>query len=170
MAALPSFPKLKAEYLDYVNYTSQQVLDKIGGKVKVNKFTNTCAVRLSRTLNYNNLKLPGPKKFAGLAVVSGDDKKWYAFRVREIRKWLIHKLGQPKYDYKKKAGEDFDKNDISTYKGIIGFDIQFSDATGHLDLWDGSYFTSEKKGGLTVDYWKSATRIWIWPAAGTAPL
>lgn len=164
MADLPSFMKLKEEYLDYVNYTSSQVLDKIGGKVKINDFQNTCAVRLSRTLNYNSLELPKPGEFDGLNVVSGNDKKWYAYRVREIRKWLMGRLSAPKFDLSKQAGDAFDKKNISQYKGIIGFDIQFSDATGHLDLWDGSDFTAEKKGGLTPDYWKSATRIWVWTA------
>ena len=51
----------------------------------------------------------------------------------------------------------------SRYKGIIGFNIKFSDATGHLDLWDGNHFTSEKKNEGT-DYWERATRIWIWTA------
>jgi hypothetical protein len=164
MASLPSFAKLKAEYPDYVNYTSAQVLNNIGGKVKINAFANTCAVRLSRTLNYNSLELPGPSKFPGGAVVSGDDKKWYAFRVPDIRKWLTIKLSKPGFDLTKKAGEAFDKTTICTLKGIIGFDIKFNDATGHLDLWDGSFFTSERKGGLTVDYWESATRIWVWTA------
>ena len=159
MAVLPSFMKLKQEYLDYVTYSSPQVLSTIGGKVKVNNFANTCAVRLSRTLNYNSLELPGPNKFAGLNVVSGDDKAWYAFRVRELRPWLMQKLSRPRFNVNKKAGDAFDKKDIAKYKGIIGFDIRFSDATGHLDLWDGSFFTAEKKGGLTVNYWESATRI-----------
>ena len=80
-AGLPAFSKLKDEYPDYVRYSSQQVLEKIGGKVKENNFENTCAVRLSRTLNYNSLKLPPPSQAGGMSVVSGADGNWYAFRV-----------------------------------------------------------------------------------------
>ena len=162
MATLPSFVNLQNEYLDYVNYTSAQVLNEIGGKVKINNFVNTCAVRLSRTLNYNSIELPGPSKAGDMSVVSGDDKKWYAFRVKDIDKWLGKQLPKPVFDITKKANEDFDKKQLSKYKGIIGFRIKFKDATGHLDLWDGHYFTSEKKGNLSQDYWKTATRIWIW--------
>ena len=161
MAVLPTYASLLKAYPDYVNFTSPQVLKLIGGKVEINNFTNTCAVRLSRTLNYNSIELPGPSSAGSMNVVSGKDKKWYAYRVRELRTWLTQQLNQPIFDHSKKQGEDFDKSSIKNYQGIIGFDINFSDATGHLDLWDGSQFTSEKKG-LDQDYWKIATRIWIW--------
>lgn len=165
MAVLPIFSKLQRDYPDYVNYTSPQVLNLIGGKVKINNFENTCAVRLSRTLNYNAIELPGPSKAGKMSVVSGDDKKWYAFRVRDISPWLEKQLSPPIFDQAKKAGDDFDKKLIAKYRGIIGFNIEFGDATGHLDLWDGTTFTAEKKGGLTTDYWKAATRIWVWKSA-----
>jgi hypothetical protein len=47
-------------------------------------------------------------------------------------------------------------------RGIIGFDIRFSDATGHLDLWDGSTFSSEYN--MSKDYWTAATLISLWKA------
>jgi hypothetical protein len=90
----------------------------------------------------------------------------YCYRVREIRRWLISKIGQPQLDFKKKQGEDFDKKRrLEGNKGIIGFDIRFDDATGHLDLWDGAKFSSEHK--MSRDYWKAATRIWLWTEHGT---
>ncbi len=164
MATLPSFAKLQQEYYDYVNYKSTQVLDLIGGKVKINAFANTCAVRMSRTLNYNSIAIPGPSSSGSMSVVSGADKKWYAFRVRDLSPWLSRKLTKPNFELSKKQGDAFDKSTISKLRGIIGFDINFGDATGHLDLWDGSYFTSEKAGNQSTDYWQAATRIWIWTA------
>lgn len=164
MAALPSFAKLQKEYYDYVNYSSTQVLDLIGGKVKINAFVNTCAVRMSRTLNYNSIALPGPSSSGSMSVVSGADKKWYAYRVRDLSPWLTRTLTKPSFDLSKKQGDAFDKSSISKLRGIIGFDINFGDATGHLDLWDGSFFTSEKAGHLSTDYWQAATRIWVWTA------
>jgi len=161
MTTLPSFTALQSQYPGYLNFTSPQVKELIGGKVNYGWITNTCAIRLSRTLNYNSIELPND--FAGLNVVSGEDKKWYAFRVRELRQWLTHELSAPAFDLTKKEGEAFDKTTISARKGIIGFDIRFSDATGHLDLWDGNRFTSEHQ--MSVNYWEQATRIWIWPSA-----
>jgi hypothetical protein len=162
MAKLPKFSALQAQYPDYITYPdSSEVKKLIGGAVDEDWITNTCAIRLSRTLNYNGI--PVPAGFPGMKTVKGGDGKRYAFRVREIRKWLTHKLGAPQFDIKKKAGAAFDKTPIAALLGIIGFDIAFKDATGHLDLWNGSSFTSEYK--TTQDYFTSATRIWVWQSA-----
>jgi hypothetical protein len=162
MAQLPAWTPLWDEYPDYINFASVAVKQMIGGQVDSAMITNTCAVRLSRTLNYNNLKLPG--NFPKLNYVTGADGLRYAYRVREIRRWMISKLGLPKFEQKKKLGDPFDKALIKDTKGIIGFDIAFKDATGHLDLWDGVTFTAEHTK-LTTDYWLAATSIWLWPAA-----
>ena len=45
-------------------------------------------------------------------------------------------------------------------RGIIGFDIAFADATGHLDMWDGKVFSNESH--TSGDYWVNATRISLW--------
>ena len=158
-AKLPSWADLRREYPDYINYSSAQVKSDIGGNVDAAWITNTCAVRLSRTLNYNSISVPS--KFSGLHTVSGGDRMRYAFRVREIRKWLMSKLGKPAFDMTKKSGDAFDMSKIQSMKGIIGFDIRFSDATGHLDLTNGLTFSSEA-AGMAKDYWTKATRIWIW--------
>src|SRR5687768_6672602 len=100
MAQLPAWTPLWNEYLDYKDYPSAVVKQMIGGQVDSTMITNTCAVRLSRTLNYNNLKLPG--NYPNLNYVKGADGLRYAYRVREIRRWMISKLGQPKFDQKKK--------------------------------------------------------------------
>jgi hypothetical protein len=162
VATLPSFSKLWDQYPDYLHYSSGEVKQMIGGKVNAAWITNTCAIRLSRALNYNALEIP--RKSAGLNVVGGADKKWYAFRVRELRTWLTSKLGRPGFDISKKVKTPFDKGTISHLRGIIGFDIRFRDATGHLDLWDGSRFSSEHL--MSKDYWTHATRIWLWTSAG----
>lgn len=162
MATLGSYSALWMEYPDYIYYPdSDQVKKDIGGSVDAAWIKNTCAIRLSRTLNYNGIPVPG--NFAGLATVKGGDGKRYAIRVREVRKWLEHVLGKPDFDHKKKQGAAFDISSIAAMKGIIAFDISFADATGHLDLWDGSTFSSEYK--TSVDYWTQATRISIWKAS-----
>jgi hypothetical protein len=163
MAKLHTFSALSDKYPDYLNYPKpESVKALIGGAVDADWIENTCAIRLSRTLNYNGFPVPG--SFAGLHTVRGDDGKRYAFRVRELRPWLVHRFGQPDFDISKKQGEEFDKSRLAAIKGIIGFDIRFTDATGHLDLWDGSSFTHEYQ--TSAEYWTGATRISIWKASG----
>ena len=153
-------------YPDYESSDSATVKRTIGGAVNAGWVTNTCAVRMSRGLNYS--KLPVPATFKGLHTVKGGDGKHYAFRVREMRLWLptASALGAPDLDIHKAQGDAFDKATIKDMKGIIAFDIHFSDATGHLDRWDGQQFSHES--GHSTDfgdagrYWALATRITLW--------
>ena len=94
--------------------------------------------------------------------MSRGDGYRYALRVAEMRKWLRFRIGTPDFDEKKKAGAAFDKTPIATMKGIVAFDIQWADATGHLDLWDTIQFSAEYKA--TASYWTAATRISLWQA------
>jgi hypothetical protein len=163
MSAPFTYSSLWDQYPDYINYPdSAEVKEMIGGNVNGTWITNTCAIRLSRALNYNGTPVPG--NYAGLVTVKGGDGKRYALRVREMDAWLRFAFGKPDFESTKKAGAAFDKSSISTLKGIIGFDIRFVDATGHLDLWDGAQFSSEYK--TTGDYFKLATRIWLWKLKG----
>lgn len=162
MSLLHKYSALWDQYPDYQNFPdSADVKKMIGGNVDAAWITNTCAIRLSRALNYNAIPLPG--NFAGLATVKGGDGKRYAFRVREMDPWLRFALGKPSFDIKKKAGAAFDKTAIAATSGIIGFEIRFADATGHFDLWDGGQFSSEYQ--TSKSYFTEATRIWVWAAA-----
>jgi hypothetical protein len=154
----PTWSKFWSEFPDYITYPDSAVVKKdIGGSVDAGWITNTCAVRLSRGLNYSGVLLPA--KAPGLLTVKGGDGKYYALRVAEMRKWLTQTFGKPDFDLTKKAGVGFAKSTLASVKGIIAFDISFSDATGHLDSWDGSVFSSEYK---VADYWTPATRITLW--------
>ncbi len=65
--------------------------DLIGGKVKQNidlwikepllGFTNACAIRMSYALNYSGILI----KRGVWKTVSGTDKKWYIYRVRDLK-------------------------------------------------------------------------------------
>ena len=159
MATLASWSMMWPEYPDYIYYpSSAQVKKDIGGAVDAAWITNTCAVRLSRGLNYSGAKVPSG--FAGMSTVKGGDGLRYAFRVREMRKWLEFAFGKPVIDIRKKRGDPFDKTTWSSVRGIIGFDIAFADATGHLDMWDGKVFSNESH--TSGDYWVNATRISLW--------
>ena len=154
----PTWSKFWAEYPDYGTYpNSAEVLKDIGGALDPKWIKNSCAVRLSRGLNYSGV--PVPANFAGLMTVKGGDGNRYAIQVAGMRKWLPEVLGPPDFDQKKKQGDSFSKLAISLLKGIIAFDISFNDATGHLDAWDGASFSSEYK---SADYWTKVTRITLW--------
>jgi len=139
---------------NYPAGTPDEVKTLIGGNVNASWITNTCAIRLSRSLNYSGV--PVPRHFVDMNVVSGDDHKWYAFRVREMKRWLTHKLGAPDID----ATSPVDRSQFSGVRGVIGFDIHFPDATGHLDLWDGSTYIHEAVDPR--DYFSIASRVVLW--------
>jgi hypothetical protein len=162
----PLWSAFFSAYPDYEKFDSAAVKQMIGGAVDADWITNTCAVRMSRGLNYSHLAVPA--NFEGLHTVKGGDSRHYAFRVRELRLWLptAVALGKPDVDIKKKEDVPFDKTTLKDMKGIIAFDIHFSDATGHFDRWDGTQFSHES--GKSTDfgdasrYWALATRITLW--------
>jgi hypothetical protein len=108
---------------------------------------NTCVVRLSKAFNASGEPIPGPTeaKNYNMEVVSGRDKQlvdgryqkqWYAYRVREFHQYMISKYGQPKVSVK---GTGTIPSETKGKKGVIEFVVDnFSDATGHFDIWDGS--------------------------------
>ena len=162
MATKLNYRTLWMNYYDYELYPdSKRVKSRIGGNVDATWIKNTCAIRLSGALNYSGAPLP--RVFRGLKTVKGGDGKRYAFRIREMEPWLRHTLGKPQFEHKKKAGAAFDKTSLSAMKGIIGFDIRFSDATGHLDLWSGTKFSNE--GKMSKNAWNASTRIFLWEAS-----
>ena len=55
------YAPLWIKYPDYIFYTSERVKTLIGGSVDAAGIKNTCAVRLSRTLNENGIRLPYSK-------------------------------------------------------------------------------------------------------------
>jgi hypothetical protein len=69
-------------------------------------------------------------------------------------------FGAPNFESKKKAGEAFERKAIKGFEGIIGFDINFKDATGHFDLWYQDKFSHEKEAGR--DYFSEASLIELW--------
>lgn len=112
---------------------------KIGGKVQDNielgvkdpkaGFTNACAIRMSYSLNYSGTSIPK----GAWKTVSGGDKKHYIYRVADLTKYLAQTFGKPDKTVKNPKPSDF-----ANLKGILVFGVQWSDATGHVTLWNGS--------------------------------
>jgi len=143
---LPAFADMWA---NYPNGEADDVKALIGGNVNATWVTNTCTIRLSRALNYAGFDIPSD--VSGLNTLRGGDDKRYAYRVAEMRRYLLGVLGQPTI-----TGTD--PSLYQGHKGIIMFVVKFSDATGHFDLWDGSMPAHEQ-------YFDQAIQVALWETA-----
>lgn len=112
--------------------------DFIGGKVKQNidagTFTNGCAIRMSYAFNYSGIAVSSSDG----AVSSGADGKWYLYRVADMINFVKKHIGGTPLKGTKAS-------DFAGKKGVIIFSgCGWSDATGHVDLFDGSKVESKK--------------------------
>ena len=154
---LPRFDLLSASYPDEPR---DAVKRKIGGHVNADWVNNTCAIRLSRAFNYSGV--PIPSHFPGLKVISGSDRRWYAYHMQELKKWIEFTFGPPGIVKTKGHNATISREAFAGHHGVIAFDIHFTDANGHIDLWDGADFY-ESAYALS-DYFAKATKIVLWEA------
>lgn len=147
MASLPSFESLWSNYPN--DHDPEAVKRMIGGRVNLPWITNTCTIRMSYALNRSGS--PIPKRHPLLSTVAGGDGYWYAFRVRELRRYLEHDFKAPDV-----TGTAKSKDDFHGREGIIMFDVEgWSDATGHFDVWNGS-------ATKHAQYWELAKAVYLW--------
>lgn len=116
-----------------------KVATVIGGYVEKNinnpdpkqRWTNTCAVRMSYILNQAGLTIP---KISG-QTVSGADRRHYFFRVRDLIKFLQREWGKPEIvEYPPSGG-----GILAGKQGVVLFEVSgWSDAQGHATLFNGS--------------------------------
>ncbi|MCT4700603.1 type VI secretion system amidase effector protein Tae4 [Enterobacteriaceae bacterium H20N1] len=128
MTIRPSFISMW-QHFSTVNQNVPAVGKIIGGKVEENInshiFENACAIRMSYALSYSGINIPRSNRWS---TSSGKDKKWYIYRVSDMIKFLTFRFGNA----------DITSN-FSDAKGILLFNVTgWSDATGHLTLWDGN--------------------------------
>ncbi len=159
---LPNWDILKA---NFPALPAGEVFQSVGGKVlynyQIGVFSNACSTRVSVTLNASGKEHEIPFfKDSGVTgkleaqVSSGANKKWYIFRVKMLIKHLTGRYGRPEEFIPSEYVEK-----ISGRKGIIIFEVKdWSDATGHADLWDGA-------ACLWHSYDDVAYRILFWEAA-----
>lgn len=110
----------------------------IGGAVDAAWITNTCVVRVSRSFNYSGNLVPATS--SALLSVQGADRRHYALRVAEFEAYLRRRYGPPTltHTYSPALGGPVPDTFVGK-KGVICFEVsQWSDATGHFDLWDGA--------------------------------
>lgn len=150
MATLPSFTDLRKHYPVGTSDDAKKLI--FGDKNQKTYITNTCVIRLSRALNYGGSPIPG--NFTGLVTEKGIDKQRYALRVAEFRRYMKITYGTPTA-VSGKAGA-LSGGSLSGSSGIICFDVPgWSDATGHVTLWDGATC-------LYGDYFSKAVEVLLW--------
>lgn len=109
----------------------------IGGAANAAWIQNTCVIRISRSLNYAGH--PVPQGHKGLATVAGADGLRYAYRVMELYSYLLATYGEPTLSEDRAEPLPTAPDSFAGVKGIVCFRVKgWSDATGHIDLWDGA--------------------------------
>lgn len=138
--ARPSFSSMwiaSMRIYDSVN-PGEHVAQVIGGYVAKNinnpdpaqRWSNTCAVRMSYILNQSGEPVP---RIAG-KTVSGEDGSQYFFRVRDLIQFLRGRWGMPETVQYPPA----DGGALAGKKGVILFEVSgWSDAQGHATLYNG---------------------------------
>jgi hypothetical protein len=143
--AQPNFTLMWQNFPDHARYPTLTVLfTSIGGQLARNinvpgfgPSGNTCAVRMSRALNYGTMPISSKQVAAlKLATLKGGDGMLYLFRVRELNTYLRATLGVTPQTVSTNFGSAF-----AGLRGIVSFTIEgWSDASGHFALWDGTQF------------------------------
>ncbi|MCW8935782.1 MAG: type VI secretion system amidase effector protein Tae4 [Gammaproteobacteria bacterium] len=127
----------------------------IGGNVNHNinnltpaegKFENACAIRMSYALNKAGSKVP----FIRGKTVSGKNGNWYIYTVETLKQHLIDTFGEADVSVTTPKPLDF-KNK----KGILIFDVNWQDATGHATIWDGVNCSDKC-------YFPKASKAYLW--------
>jgi hypothetical protein len=162
--AIPNFNLLAANYLDYWKYPSVPGVKRhIGGEVNDRDITNTCTIRMSHAMNLSGAAVPrvwGRSEGKLISNRRGKNGQFYIIRVTNFRTWMENRFGMSDLDFRKQPGVSFDRSRIAGYEGVIAFEIGFSDATGHFDLWYRDKFSHESSAGK--DYFTLAQRITLW--------
>lgn len=151
-----NFANLKKSMEEVKNMETVDLGPKIKGNVELNcppkgNWDYGCALRMSYALNHAGLPIPfnsNSTTVSGIDNVDGKKiKLWYYYRVSDITIYLRNLCKNctkveydPKKDNKKKIDEFKNK------KGIIIFQINFSDAGGHVELIENGQMI-----GYTVD-------------------
>lgn len=157
--ALPPFGLLATAYPNYCVLPAPKDVQKmIGGEVQDPDITNTCTVRLSHAMNGAGVRVP--KHWRSVTNRKGANDRYYIIRVADFRSFMESRFGPPTTDFRKKQGSTFDRKQIEGLEGGIAFEIGFSDATGHFELWFGDRFSHEHSAGK--DYFVLASRISLW--------
>lgn len=136
----PSLSALWAAFPDHSRYpTLRDLYLALGGQAAQNierpgfgSTGNTCASRLSVAFNRGGAPITRASASAAYATTLGTaDGGRIIFRVREFRNYLIQAFGKPATDSASPYDDSF-----RFKRGIIAFTVNWSDASGHIALFD----------------------------------
>ncbi|TNJ29205.1 putative Tae4 (type VI amidase effector 4) [Giardia muris] len=158
MSVAPKWKDLLAAFEEVKGLDVKRVGEKLGGKVRVNiedvadeyKFKNACAIRLSYALNAAGSTIPYKEGKTVSGFINGE-KHWFYYRITDMEPNFIQNKGEG-LGLVPQKGTSSDA--FRGKKGIIVFDVSnFTDASGHLDLYDGEKVVSDdadysKKPGI----------------------
>lgn len=158
--AMPTFEKLVS---CYPQGKAPEVKARLGGAINADWVTNTCAIRMSHTLNCAGKLIP---QMGGESIRSAA-KLNYIFRVRQLAP-LMKKLFGPGITFKPASGSrGISVGKLTGRRGIIMFDTTgaWDDASGHFDLWDGKAMVeaSHADDATVQRYFSLAISITLWP-------
>lgn len=131
----------------YGIYGHDEFFDLLGGEwprlKKEAKFMNTCALRMSYALNVAGLTIP--RRF-GKPFMDGRGRPLIG-DVDTMEKALLAIFGRPDQHVSKAPGADV----RFVGQGIVCLRKKFSDATGHVDLWNGTDFLGTGQRQWVID-------------------
>jgi len=157
---MPNFEKI---WEKYPRGSIDEVKKKIGGNVNADWIENSCAIRLSYTLNRagHNILQDGNETISGY--MSDDEKKqhkkWHYYRFEKIEEYVKHHIE----DFGEKieiASREQIAAAIKDKKGILFFHMPGQKTfTGHAALWNMNTFAKNEDDHLNDDRVKSAIFI-----------
>jgi len=119
-------------------------------------YQNTCSVRLSIAMRKSGVVIP--KKFR--EAIDGEGNA-IILKVKTMGLFIESLLGKPYWGMSKPVGGKISAKDIPRAEGILIYHANWSDASGHIDLWDGSTFVGagnfdDIQDGFQIGLW----RVW----------
>ncbi|WDU54946.1 T6SS effector amidase Tae4 family protein [Taylorella equigenitalis] len=120
----------------------------LGGQAERNIFAggftangNTCASRMSVALNKSDFQIdPTITKKLGLETLKTKEGHHLLFRVRELKKYILYTLGTPSILDITSPFDDL----FALKSGIVIFDINWVNSTGHIALFNGLEYREPK--------------------------
>ncbi len=153
---LPDYDKLSLHYAGSEE-TSADFRQRIGGAINDPEFENTCTLRISEAFNKAGHRIP--QGLADLATMKGADGRHYAIRVAEFKKYMIRTFGKPdivRYP-RPPLIRNVEQDDFADLAGVMCFEANLGNATGHFTLWDG-------QSAVHGDYFSRARSVSLWMA------
>jgi len=136
----PAFQSLWDAYAEVGAMAAPDVYELVGGDVARHRranpeaYTNACALRMSRAFNHGGYAIPRGTIIPATPIyrVRGDDGQPYIMRVDDIIHFVKHNWGSAD-----KVLQPAQAGQLAGLKGLIVMEVSgWSDATGHVTLWD----------------------------------